>query len=92
MARLRTVDSGVVTTRTTEDMRLAAAVAAVSRECMLVPRGALRKTPAGVLEASRTFAGLNSADAVLLANYLKLFHPVRTFLVCFFIIIYYCYL
>lgn len=75
MARFRAVDNGVVTTRVTEDVRLAAAVAAVSRECTLVPRGALRKTPAGLLEPSRTFTGLATADGVVLANYLKLFHP-----------------
>ncbi len=75
MARFRTIDNGVVTTRVTEDVRLAAAVAAVTRECALVPRGALRKTPAGALEPVRSFAGLDAADATVLANYLRLFVP-----------------
>jgi radial spoke head protein 9 len=75
MARLRTVENGIVTTRVAEDMRLAAAVAAVTRECALVPRGALRKTPAGALEPVRSFAGLDAAAAAVLPNYLRLFVP-----------------
>lgn len=54
-----TLDSGekVIQTSLTEDVRLAAVIAAIDRDAAVVPRGAYCKTPAGVVQPSRAFAG-----------------------------------
>lgn len=50
--------SKLVTTTITEDKRLAAVILAIDHDTAIVPRGALRATPTGSVEASRTFEGL----------------------------------
>ena len=83
--------SKLVTTTITEDKRLAAAIKLLDQETSIVPRGALRTTPTGAVEASRTFegavllpcgarltqAGLSEADSASLHNYLHL-RPATT--------------
>ncbi len=61
----------VITTTVKEDVRLAAVVRTISLECTLAPRGAYRRSVAGLVEPSRLFDGLSSADAARLQSYLK---------------------
>mgnify|MGYP001296968440 CR=1 FL=1 len=76
--RLRSEADGQITTRVTEEMRLAAAVAAASADCLLVPRGAFRKAPEGGLQPCRLFGGLSTDDGTVLSNYLKLLQPLSS--------------
>ena len=46
-----------VTYTITEDRRLSAFIVALDYETAIVPRGDLRKTPTGTIEASRLFEG-----------------------------------
>ncbi len=63
----------------TEDKRLAAAIVALDFDTAIIPRGALRTTPTGAIEKSRTFDGLSKTNKFLFVwytgqiSYLKLY-------------------
>lgn len=67
----------LITTMVTEEERLSAVVNAIANECTMAPRGALRKTAAGVVELNPSFGGLSNADAVRPQYYLKVRPPVN---------------
>jgi len=52
-----------------EENRLAAVVAEIDREVMLVPRGAYIRAPTGDVYPNRHFEGLNPLEAIRLSNY-----------------------
>eukprot|EP00043_Microstomoeca_roanoka_P021484 m.255307 g.255307 ORF g.255307 m.255307 type:complete len:294 (+) comp19354_c0_seq1:366-1247(+) len=66
----------VVTTVITEEKRLAAAIQAIDFETRIVPRGALRKTPADKIEQCQSFSGLSHQAAGKIESYMHFRPPV----------------
>lgn len=79
---LRTVDEkeegSTVTTKVSEDKRLAAVVGAIDFECAAVPFGAYIRTASSDIVANNAFTGLTSEDAGKLSSYQHFRVPVAS--------------
>ena len=58
-----------------EEERLSATVAAITAEAAVVPRGALLKSPTGLVYPNKTFEGLSKEDALQLISFYHLRRP-----------------